>query len=161
MELGGGELAQEMTTLVLQTGLEIAIEPLNRFETYFLNIATDAVAFCNAIDHPGIGLLMDTFHANIEEKSIGAALKTAAPHLKHLHTCENDRGTPGTGNVNWTEFFQAVAEIGYNRWMTIESFGFSIGAISAEASIWRDLASTPEAIAFDGLRYLQQNQSPS
>jgi D-psicose/D-tagatose/L-ribulose 3-epimerase len=150
---------RELAPSVSEFGLEIAIEPLNRFETYFLNTAADAAAFCDAVAHPKIGLLMDTFHANIEEKSVGGALRQAAPHLKHLHTCENDRGTPGTGNVDWREFFDTVQELGYDGWMTIESFGFHIGELSAAASIWRDLASAPESIAFDGIRFLRERVS--
>ena len=97
------------------------------------------------------GILVDTFHANIEEKSIGAALRHAGSHLKHLHVCENDRGIPGSGHVAWAEFFSTVADLGYDRWMTIESFGFSLGALSTAAAVWRDLAPTPEAIAFEGV----------
>ncbi len=148
---------RELGSAVSEFDLQIAIEPLNRFETYFLNTAADGGSFCDAIDHPKIGLLVDTFHANIEEKSIGPALRQAGRHLKHLHTCENDRGTPGTGNVNWTEFFRTVEEIGYDGWMTIESFGFNIGELSAAASIWRDLAPTPESIAFDGIKFLNDH----
>ena len=105
--------------------------------------------------HPAVGLLVDTFHANIEEKAIGEALRIAAPHLKHLHTCENDRGIPGSGHVAWAEFFAAVHEVAYDRWLTIESFGFSLGQLSAAASIWRDMAPTPDAIAFEGLKFLR------
>src|ERR1039458_8753246 len=72
-------------------GLTIAIEPLNRFETYFLNTAADAVALCDAIGHPNVGILFDTFHANIEEKHVADACRVAGRHLKHVHTCENDR----------------------------------------------------------------------
>src|SRR5439155_12763980 len=131
---------QRLGAAVHAAQIEIAIEPLNRFETYFLNTAADAVTFCQEIGDPPIGILLDTFHANIEGKSIGASVRVAAPHLKHLHTCENDRGVPGSGHVAWTEFFAAVAEIGYDRWLTIESFGFALGALSAAAAIWRDLA---------------------
>ena len=138
-------------------GVEIGLEPLNRFETYFLNTAADAVALCDAIGDPGVGILLDNFHANIEEKSIGAAIRTARPHLKHVHTCENDRGTPGSGHVEWQEVFSALWEIGYDRWLTIESFGFAAGPMAAAAAIWRDLASSPEAIAFDGVRFLRAN----
>ena len=150
---------RELGPAVSASDLEIVIEPLNRFETYFLNTVADGAAFCDAIDHPKIGLLVDTFHANIEEKSIGAALRQAGRHLKHLHACENDRGAPGTGNVNWPEFFQTVAAIGYDGWLTIESFGFHIAELSAAASIWRDLAPTPESIAFDGIKFLKAHAS--
>jgi len=146
---------QRLAPPAAEAGVEIGIEPLNRFETYFLNTAADGAAFCDAVADPSVGLLIDTFHANIEEKSISGALRTAGRHLKHLHTCENDRGVPGTGHVAWPEFFATIAELRYDRWLTIESFGFAAGALSAAAAIWRDLAPTPEAIAFDGIRFLR------
>jgi D-psicose/D-tagatose/L-ribulose 3-epimerase len=145
----------QLAPVARDAGVEIGLEPLNRFETYFLNTAADAVALCEAIGDPGVGILLDTFHANIEEKSIGAALRTARPYLKHVHTCENDRGTPGSGHVEGAEVFSTLREIGYDRWLTIESFGFAAGPMAAAAAIWRDLASSPEAIAFDGVRFLK------
>ena len=148
---------QELSPAVAASGVRVALEPLNRFETYFLNLTSDAAKFCGEIGDSNVGILADTFHCNIEEKSIGPALIAAGPHLMHLHTCENDRGTPGSGNVNWPEFFATVREIGYDGWLTIESFGFSLGAIAAAASIWRDLAASPEAIAIDGVRFLRAN----
>ena len=129
---------QQLAGGVDAAGIEVGIEPLNRFETYFLNTAADAARLCQEIGSPRIGILVDTFHANIEEKSIGAALRHAGSHLKHLHVCENDRGIPGSGHVAWTEFFSTVADLGYDRWMTIESFGFSLGALSTAAAVWRD-----------------------
>ncbi len=135
----------------------IAIEPLNRFETYFLNTAADAVKLCDEIDHPNVGILFDTFHANIEEKDIAEGYRTVARHLKHVHTCENDRGTPGTGHVPWKAVFQALRDIGYDGWLTIESFGFSLGELSAAASIWRDIAPTPESIAFEGVKFIREH----
>lgn len=135
----------------------IAIEPLNRFETYFLNTAEDAVKLCDEIGHPRVGILFDTFHANIEEKHVAQAYRTVARHLKHVHTCENDRGTPGTGHVDWRGVFQALRDIRYDGWLTIESFGFALGGLSAAASIWRDIAPTPESIAFEGIKFLKAN----
>jgi D-psicose/D-tagatose/L-ribulose 3-epimerase len=147
---------QQLAGTAVDARLEIGLEPLNRFETYFLNTVADAAAFCDQVNHPAIGLLVDTFHANIEEKAIGDALRVAAPHLKHLHTCENDRGIPGSGHVAWAECFAAIHEVGYNRWLTIESFGFSLGQLSAAASIWRDIAPTPDAVAFEGVKFLRR-----
>jgi D-psicose/D-tagatose/L-ribulose 3-epimerase len=132
-----------------------AIEPLNRFETYFLNTAADAAQLAKEIGHPNIGILFDTFHANIEEKNIAAGYTTVGPYLKHVHTCENDRGIPGSGHVEWKEVFQALRSLDYDGWLTIESFGFAIGDLSAAASIWRDIERTPESIAFDGVRFLK------
>ncbi len=150
---------KEIAPVAAKNGVTVAIEPLNRFETYFLNTAADAAKLCEEIGHPSVGVLIDTFHANIEEKSIGAALKHAAKHLKHLHSCENDRGTPGTGNVNWPELFASVKAMHYDGWMVIESFGFSLGTLSAAASIWRDIEREPEAIAFEGVKFLRENTS--
>jgi D-psicose/D-tagatose/L-ribulose 3-epimerase len=133
----------------------IAIEPLNRFETHFLNTAEDAVGLCAEIDHPNVGILYDTFHANIEEKHVAGGLRIAAPYLKHVHISENDRGIPGTGHLPWPEVFAALREIGYDGWVNIESFSFAIADLSAATCIWRDLAPTPESIAFEGIRFLR------
>lgn len=152
---------QQLSRSVSAAGIEIGLEPLNRFETYFLNTAADAVALCRAIGEPSIGILFDTFHANIEEKSVAGALREAAPYLKHVHTCENDRGTPGSGHVAWPDVFRAIADIHYDRWLTIESFGFALGPLSAAAAIWRDLAVSPDAIAFDGVQFLRRSVSAS
>lgn len=136
--------------------VEIAIEPLNRFETYFLNTVADAVRFVEEIDHPRIGLLIDTFHSNIEEKNVANAYRAAAKHLKHVHTCENDRGIPGTGHIDWAGVFDALREIGYDRWLTIESFNANIPELSAATAIWRDLAPKTDDIAFVGTANLKQ-----
>jgi D-psicose/D-tagatose/L-ribulose 3-epimerase len=150
---------QSLGPVLAQYGVTIALEPLNRFETYFLNTAADAVKLCDEINHPNVGILFDTFHANIEEKDIGEGYRTVARHLKHVHTCENDRGIPGSGHVEWKSVFSALRDIGYDGWLTIESFGFAIGELSAAAAIWRDLASSPEVIAWEGVKFLKQNTS--
>jgi len=150
---------QSLGGLLEQHNVTIAIEPLNRFETYFLNTAADAVRLCDDINHPRVGILFDTFHANIEEKNIADGYRTVARHLKHVHTCENDRGIPGSGHVEWPAVFQALREIKYDGWLTIESFGFTLGELSAAAAIWRDLAPKPEDIAFEGVKFLKQNMA--
>jgi D-psicose/D-tagatose/L-ribulose 3-epimerase len=153
------ECYQSLGPVLARHGVTIAIEPLNRFETYFLNTAADAVALCDQINHPQVGILFDTFHANIEEKNIGQAYRTVARHLKHVHACENDRGIPGSGHVEWKDVFQALRDMRYDSWLTIESFGFALGELSAAASIWRDIAPTPETIAFEGVKFLKQNMA--
>jgi D-psicose/D-tagatose/L-ribulose 3-epimerase len=139
----------------------LAIEPLNRFETYFLNTAADAAALCDAVGHPNVGVLFDTFHANIEEKNISDGYRTVGRHLKHVHTCENDRGIPGSGHVEWAEVFAALRELNYDGWLTIESFGFALGDLSSAAAIWRDIEPTPESIAFEGIKFLKRNILPN
>jgi D-psicose/D-tagatose/L-ribulose 3-epimerase len=133
----------------------LAIEPLNRFETFFLNTAADSVLLCDQVGHPNVGILFDTFHANIEEKDIAAGLLTVGKHVKLIHTCENDRGIPGSGHVEWDSVFAAIHKLGYDGWLTIESFGFALGDLSSAAAIWRDIEVTPSVIAFEGVRFLQ------
>ncbi|HXW05116.1 MAG TPA: sugar phosphate isomerase/epimerase [Vicinamibacterales bacterium] len=147
---------QSLGDTLASHGVTLAIEPLNRFETFFLNTAADAAALAAEIDHPNIGILFDTFHANIEEKDIGAGFRRIGRHLRHVHTCENDRGVPGSGHVEWSGVFQALREIGYDGWLTIESFGFALPNLSAAAAIWRDIEPSPESIASDGVRFLKQ-----
>jgi D-psicose/D-tagatose/L-ribulose 3-epimerase len=136
-------------------GVRIANEPLNRFETYFLNTAGRAVELCEAVGNASHGVLFDTFHANIEERSMEAALRACGGHLAHVHACENDRGAPGSGHVPWAEVFAALKQMDYRGWVVIESFGARIPEIAAAACIWRDLAESPEALAQEGLRFLR------
>jgi len=137
-------------------GVTLAIEPLNRYETYFLNTTADAVQLCREVAHPRVGILFDTYHANIEEKRLPDAIVEAGPYLRHFHSCENDRGVPGTGHIDWPAIFDSLREVNYDGWLTIESFGFSLGSLSAAASVWRDLAPTAETIAFEGLKFLRR-----
>jgi D-psicose/D-tagatose/L-ribulose 3-epimerase len=146
---------QSVTPVLDQYGVTMANEPLNRFETHFLNTASDAVKLCEQVNHGRVGILFDTFHANIEEKSIGEALGNAATWLRHVHSCENDRGIPGSGHVEWSDVFKVLDKIGYDRWLVIESFGSRIPEIAKAACIWRDLAPSSEAIAFEGLAFLK------
>lgn len=139
-------------------GVDLALEPLNRFETYFLNTSADAVRLCDEVGHNRVGILFDTFHANIEEKDIGAALANCGRHLKHVHTCENDRGIPGTGHIDWDNVFDGMGRAGYDNWISIESFGARIPEIAAAACIWRDLAPSSDAIAAEGLRFLKEKR---
>lgn len=135
----------------------LAVEPLNRFETYFLNTAADGARLCAEVNHPNVGLLYDTFHAHIEEKDQAAAIRTAGRHIRHFHSCENDRGTPGSGQVDWPAVFPALREIGYDGALVIESFGYAIKELAAAACIWRDLAASPSEIAWDGIGFLRKN----
>lgn len=147
---------QSVTETLDACGVTLAIEPLNRFETYFLNTAADAAALCDEVGHPRVGVAFDTFHANIEEKDIAASCTRLGRHLKHVQISENDRGTPGTGHIEWMNVFHALRDLRYDAWLTIESFGPSLGAFSAAVAIWRDIEPTPESIAFDGIEFLRR-----
>jgi D-psicose/D-tagatose/L-ribulose 3-epimerase len=151
-----GYLPGRRRTLVAHK-VTFAIEPINRFETFFLNTAADAARLSEQIGHPNIGILFDTFHANIEEKNIADGYRTVGRQLKHVHTCENDRGIPGSGHVEWKEVFQALRSLNYDGWLTIEGFGFALKELSAAAAIWRDIERTPESIAFEGVKFLKKS----
>jgi len=144
-----GEFAQEHK-------VTIGIEPLNRFETYFLNTVADAVKLVKEIGVRAVGVHFDTFHAHIEEKSVAAAVKKAGRRLVHVHCCENDRGTPGTGQVDWQGVFGALNAVGYDQWLVIESFVPAIKEIAAAAAIWRRIAPSADALAADGLKFLKK-----
>jgi D-psicose/D-tagatose/L-ribulose 3-epimerase len=146
---------QALGNILVEHGITLAIEPMNRYQSYFLNTTADGVALCQAVNHPRIGLLVDVFHANIEEKQIPDAIKQAGQYLKHLHVCENDRGIPGTGHLDWVGIFAALQEIGYDQWAVIESFNFQDSELATGACVWRDLAITPAAIAQEGLPFLK------
>ncbi len=139
-------------------GITVGIEPLNRFETYFLNTCQDAVRLCREIGSPCVGVHYDTFHANIEEKDPVAALRKIGPRqLVHVHACENDRGIPGSGHVPWEGFFRALKQMRYDRWVTIESFVPAIKELARAASIWRPLAKDGDELARKGLKFLRAN----
>lgn len=136
-------------------GVYLGIEPLNRFETRFINLVSDCVRLLNDVDSPAVKAHFDTFHANIEEKSLGEAIRQAGERLYHVHACENDRGTPGSGHIPWDEVAKALKEVGYARWLVIETFQPGIKEIATAASIWRPLAASQDEIAVKGLEFLR------
>jgi D-psicose/D-tagatose/L-ribulose 3-epimerase len=133
----------------------MCLEPLNRFETSFINLATQAIEVIDRVNHPNCQIMLDTFHMNIEEKSLGDAIRAAGPRLKHLHACENDRGAPGSGNVQWDDVRQGLKDIGYDGPVVIESFTAKVKSIARAAAIWRALAPTQDELARDGVRFLK------
>ena len=141
--------------LIRNTGVTIGLEPANRFETYVLNTAADAVRLAKKVGEPNIGVHLDTFHMNIEEKSPYDAIVSTNKLLRYVHLCENDRGVAGTGNIDWDSIFKALSTIGYDRWITLESFTPEIKSVAASTAIWRQVAPSADAIASDGLKFLK------
>lgn len=137
-------------------GVRLAIEPLNRFETSLFNTVEQTMALIEVVDHDAIGLLLDTFHMNIEERDPGAAIRRAGDRLFHFHACGNDRGAPGHDAIAWHEIRDALAAIGYRGAVSIESFTSANKAIATAASIWRPLAPTQDRIATEGLAFLRE-----
>ena len=137
-------------------GVILCVEPLNRFETSFINLAEQAIEVVDRVDHPNCQVMLDTFHMNIEEKSLGNAIRAAGKRLRHVHACENDRGAPGSGNVTWNDVAQALKDIKYDGPVVIESFTSKVKSIARAAAIWRSLAPTQDDLARDGLKFLKQ-----
>lgn len=135
-------------------GVTVALEALNRFECYLVNTIDDLGAHVEAIGHPNIRAMYDTFHANIEEADpIGALIRNQAS-IVHVHMSENDRGVPGRGSVPWAETFVALRDGGYDGWLTIEAFGRALPELAAATKVWRDLAESPEAVYRDGFQHI-------
>lgn len=146
---------RELAEYAGDKGAVLGVEPLNRFETSFINLAAQAIEVVDRVDHPACRIMLDTFHMNIEEKSLGAAIRATGKRLVHLHACENDRGAPGTGNVTWGEVAAALREIGYDGPVVIESFTSKVQSIARAAAIWRPLAASQDALAGDGVKFLK------
>ena len=146
----------ELSAFASDKGVKLGIEPLNRFETSFINLAAQAVEVVDRIDNPSCGIMLDTFHMNIEEKSLAEAIKAAGSRLIQVHTCENDRGAPGSGTVTWNDVKDGLNAIGFDGPLVIESFTPQVKSIARAAAIWRPLASSPEALAEEGLGFLKQ-----
>lgn len=138
-----------------QAGVTLVVEYLNRFECYFLNCAEDTARFCREIDHPHVKMMYDTFHANIEEKDLAAAIKGSADQSVHVHISENDRSTPGEGNVDWDTSFAALKESGYDGWFVVEAFGLSLPALAAATKIWRRMYPSEEHLAKNALSFMK------
>ncbi|MEM8729565.1 MAG: sugar phosphate isomerase/epimerase [Pseudomonadota bacterium] len=131
-------------------GQVIALEAVNRFETYFANTMDDLCAYTRSLDHPAIKTMYDTFHANLEEQDPVGAFTRCAGDVVHIHISENDRGVPGRGHVPWAETFRAIKASGYDGWLTIEAFGRGLPELAAATRVWRDFAESPEAYYRDG-----------
>jgi D-psicose/D-tagatose/L-ribulose 3-epimerase len=138
-----------------ELGVTLCLEPLNRFETYFLNTQEDAACLVRDVGAPNVRVHFDTFHANIEERHPADSLRAIAKELGHVHISENDRGIPGTGHNDWRGVLLALKEIGYDGWLTIESFAQPEPDLAAAAAIWRDIAPSGDELARRGLRFIK------
>ncbi len=134
----------------------ICLEPLNRFETDFINTCDQALKMVRAVGSPVLKLHLDTFHMNIEEKCQGDAIRKAGKHLAHFHACGSDRGTPGNDHIGWDCIAKALKAVKYNGDVVIESFTQDVKVIARAAAIWRKIEPSREEIAVKGLKFLKQ-----
>ncbi len=138
-----------------KVNVTLGVECLNRFEIYLLNTHSDSARFCREVGHPRCRMMYDTFHSNIEEKDIGLALHACADMLTHIHISENDRSTPGKGNIRWKETFDAIHSIGYNGTLMVEAFGESLPGLVAATKIWRRMFESEEQLCRDSIAFMK------
>lgn len=152
----GRDFHQAVGDIARKRNIAVSVEAVNRFECYFVNTMEDLAAYLDTVDHPAIGALYDTFHANIEEKDPVGAFDTIRRHVNHVHITENDRGVPGRGHVPWRDTYRAIKRSGYDGWLTIEAFGRALPDLAAATRVWRDFAESPEAVYRDGFRHIRE-----
>jgi D-psicose/D-tagatose/L-ribulose 3-epimerase len=145
----------EMSAYAKERGVKLAFEPLNRFETDLVNVVDQGLKLINDVGADNLGFHLDTFHMHLEEKDSVSAIYKAGERVFHFHACENDRGVPGTGQVDWKGIFQALVEIGYKGSIVIESFTPEVKSIARAVCIWREIAPDQDTIAREGLRFIK------
>ena len=152
------DVLQKAAEYAQTANIILAPEALNRFECYLYNTMADLSTLVTEVNHPNLGAMYDTHHGNIEEKSQAAAINLIAPHLKHVHISENDRGTPGSGQVNWDDVFATLKAINYDGWLTIEAFSTIIPEFANAINVWRDY-SPSEEIYTKGLKFIKDGMN--
>jgi len=148
------ENLKEASLFAEEKGITLGLEPLNRFESDMVNTADQALSIIKEVDHPNLKIALDTFHCNIEEKNIPATIRKVGKDLLcHVQANESDRGTPGTGNLDWEGIREALDEIGYEGAFVIETFGAVSEEIAKATCIWRPLANSSDELAEEGLAF--------
>ncbi|MFK7894844.1 MAG: sugar phosphate isomerase/epimerase family protein [Myxococcota bacterium] len=150
---------QETADYAAKANVSLSFEFLNRFEIYLLNSTEDTARYVRAIDRENVGIHYDTFHAHIEEKDPARAIRDHADAITHVHISENDRSTPGRGQVAWDASFDALAESGYDGWLTIEAFGSALPSLAAATKIWRKMFVDEELLAKEGHDFIRREWS--
>ncbi len=152
----GVDSMQQVADHAAKAGVTLGIECLNRFECYFLNTSADNARFVQDVGNPSCRAMYDTFHSHIEEKNTAASIRACADVLAHVHISENDRSTPGKGNVRWNVTFNTLKAVGYDGWMMIEAFGLALPELVAATKIWRRMYQDEEQLARDGLAFMKK-----
>lgn len=140
---------KEIIKTAEDNGVTYCVEAVNRFETCLINIAAEALAYVEEIDSPNIGVLLDTYHMNIEENNIGDAIRLAGDRLTSFHTGENNRTAPGRGHLDWDEIFKALADINYKGRIVSEPFVMEGGEVGRDIHVYRNLIENPSEAKID------------
>lgn len=152
----GADAHRAMAEKAATRGMVLALEPLNRFETHFLNTAAQARAYVDLVDHPAFGIMHDTFHANIEEKDQVAAVELLGDKVHVLHVSENDRGIPGTGQIDFPAIMAAARRTGFDGPVVVEAFGSGVPELAAATRIWRPLFESQEELFRESAAFVRR-----
>jgi len=147
---------KKLSAYAHKRGRQICLEPLNRFETDFINTCDQALKMIKDVGSPALRLHLDTFHMNIEEKNQAASIRKAGKHLAHFHACGSDRGTPGGDHLDWPGIAKALRDVKYKGDVVIESFTSDVKVIARAAAIWRKIEPSQQHIAVNGLKFLRK-----
>jgi D-psicose/D-tagatose/L-ribulose 3-epimerase len=137
-------------------GVRIALEALNRFESYFVNTMDALADYLDEVDHPNVTGMYDSFHSNIEEADPVGVIGRSRRHIAHVHISENDRGTPGRGHVDWPGVYSALKKNKYDGWLTIEAFGRALPELAAATRVWRDFSPSLETVYLEGIKNIRR-----
>ena len=148
------EVMSEAAVFGEAAGVTLALEQINRFESYFLNTAKQTREIIGMVGHPNCAMHYDTHHAHIEEDDPGTAIRQSGEVIAHVHVSENHRGAPGSGQVDWSGTFEALRDVGYDDWVVVEAFSTSVPDFAASINVWRE-ASTEQDVVDEGLAFIR------
>ena len=148
---------KKISSLLTEKNIKLGIEPLNRYESDCINRVDEGLRLCELIDHPNVGLLLDTYHMNIEEKDMCQSIEKAKDKLFHFQVAENDRGVPGTGSINWVEIFNTLKKINYNKNVSLEMFIQANVDTSKDLFTWRNIEADPYEAIVRSFNFLNEH----
>jgi D-psicose/D-tagatose/L-ribulose 3-epimerase len=150
---------QELAPYAHERHVTLNVEVLNRFEQFLVNDSREAIAYVSEVNHPACRILLDTFHMNIEEDSIGDAIRRVGQHLSALHLGEPNRKPPGTGRMPWSDIRHALDDIGFDGPLVMEPFLMPGGIVGRNVGVWREIINDPDldALAAEAASFVKEN----
>lgn len=133
------EAMSEIADYAKEKSVELVVEPLNRYETDFLNTLRDVKRTLEILKRDNVGILADTFHMNIEEIVIEESLRECADLIKHIHVADSNRWAPGAGHLNFESILKTLQEIGYDGFVSVECLPLPGGSEGAAQIAFKTL----------------------
>jgi len=149
------QVIKRVARYAAEQDVSLGIEAINRYETYLINLASQADEMLRRIDEANVFIHLDTYHMNIEEKGFYDPIVATGERMQYIHLSESDRGTPGTGNVHWDEVFRGLKAVEYDGRLVMESFAAVNEDIIGATALWRDVVGDPQSLIVDGLTFLR------